>query len=57
MPKMFRGVQRHAWKIAVAEVPFDLKPFKDVEGAYGPGGPRMQERSSIAFRVSPPGTC
>src|SRR5437879_11724514 len=54
MPKMFRVYSGSDGKSHVAEVPFDMKPFKDVEGAYGQGTP-MQGASSIAFRVSPPG--
>jgi len=54
MPKMFRVYSGTDGKSHVAEVPFDMKPFKDVEGAYGQGTP-IQGASSIAFRVSPPG--
>ena len=54
MPKMFRVYSGTDGKSHVAEVPFDLKPFKDVEGAYGEGT-AMQNASSIAFRFSPPG--
>ena len=54
MPKMFRVYSGTDGKSHVAEVPFDMKPFKDVEGAYGQGT-ATQGASSIAFRVSPPG--
>ncbi|PYM93039.1 MAG: hypothetical protein DME04_13400 [Candidatus Rokuibacteriota bacterium] len=54
MPKMFRVYSGTDGKSRVAEVPFDMKPFKDVEGAYGEGT-AMQNASGIAFRVSPPG--
>src|SRR5919201_1738636 len=35
-------------------LPLDMKPFKDVEGAYGETS-AMQAASGIAFRVAPPG--
>ena len=54
MPKMFRVYSGSDGKSDVAEVPLDLKPFKDSEGAYGEGTP-MQNAKGIAFRVSPPG--
>jgi quercetin dioxygenase-like cupin family protein len=38
----------------VAEVPLDLKPFVDVEGAHGQSTP-MQSASGIVFRVAPAG--
>ena len=38
----------------IAEEPFAMKPFTDVEGAYGEGT-AMQSAAGISFRVSPPG--
>ena len=54
MPKMFRVYSGSDGKSHVAEVPLDMKPFVDKEGAYGEGTP-MQSAAGIAFRVSPPG--
>jgi len=54
MAKMFRVYSGSDGRSHVAEVPFDMKPFKDVEGAYGQGT-AMQNASGVAFRVSPPG--
>ena len=54
MPKMYRVYSGTDGKSHVAEVPFDMKPFTDSEGAYGEGTP-MQTAAGIAFRVSPPG--
>ena len=54
MPKLFRVYSGADGKSHLAEVPWDMKPFKDVEGSYGEGTP-MQDAAGIAFRVFPPG--
>jgi quercetin dioxygenase-like cupin family protein len=54
MPKMWRVYSGSDGQSHIAEVPLDMKPFKDSEGAYGQGT-EAQNAKSIAFRVSPPG--
>ena len=54
MPKVFRVYSGSDGKSHIAEVPLQMKPFSDVEGAHGEGTP-MQSASGIAFRVAPPG--
>jgi quercetin dioxygenase-like cupin family protein len=54
MPKLFRVYSGTDGKSHLAEVPWDMKPFKDVEGSYGEGTP-MQNAAGIAFRVFQPG--
>jgi hypothetical protein len=53
-PKRWRIYSGADGESHVAELPLDMKPFKDVEGAHGQGT-TMQPASGIAFRVSPPG--
>ena len=54
MPKIWRVYSGADGKSHVAEVPFDMRPFSDVEGAHGQGTP-MQAAGSISFRVAAPG--
>jgi len=54
MPKMWRVYSGADGKSHLAEVPLDMKPFSDTEGAHGEGTPAQTARS-ISFRVSPPG--
>ena len=54
MPKIVRVYSGTDGKSHIAELPFDMKPFKDLEGAHGQGT-AMQGASGIAFRESPPG--
>jgi quercetin dioxygenase-like cupin family protein len=41
-------------KSHLAEIPLELKPFVDLEGARGEATP-MQRATGITFRVAPPG--
>ena len=54
MPKMFRVYSGSDGKSHVAEVPLDLKPFTDSEGAHGETTPLLAAKG-IAFRVAPVG--
>jgi quercetin dioxygenase-like cupin family protein len=54
MPKMWRVYSGADGESHVAEEPLALKPFTDLEGAYGEGT-TLQPASGIAFRVAPPG--
>ena len=54
MAKMWRVYSGADGESHIAELPLDLKPFHDVEGAHGQGTP-LQAASGIAFRVAPPG--
>src|SRR5262245_3098500 len=54
MPKMWRVYSGTDGKSHLAEVPLDMKPFSDVEGAHGEGT-AAQTAHSISFRVSRPG--
>jgi hypothetical protein len=54
MPKIWRVYSGADGKSHVAEVPFDMRPFADVEGAHGQGTP-MQPAGGISFRVAAPG--
>jgi hypothetical protein len=54
MPKIWRVYSGQDGRSHLAEVPMDMKPFVDVEGAHGEGMP-MQAATGITFRVSPPG--
>ena len=53
-PKIWRVYSGADGKSHLAEVPLDMKPFSDTEGAHGEGTPAQTARS-ISFRVSPPG--
>jgi hypothetical protein len=54
MAKMWRVYSGADGQSHLAELPLALKPFRDVEGAYGEGT-ALQTASGIAFRVAPPG--
>ena len=54
MAKMFRVYSGSDGKSHLEEVPWDMKPFKDVEGSLGEGTP-MQPASGVTFRVFQPG--
>ena len=54
MAKFWRVYTGPDGKSHVAEMPLDMKPFKDVEGAYGKAAP-TQAATGITFRMSPPG--
>jgi mannose-6-phosphate isomerase-like protein (cupin superfamily) len=54
MPKMWRVYSGSDGKSHVAEVPLEMKPFTDTEGAHGEGT-AMQSAKGIAFRVAQPG--
>ena len=54
MPKIYRVYSGSDGKSHVAELPLEMKPFKDVEGAYGEAAP-TQAATGIPFRTSPPG--
>ena len=54
MAKMWRVYTGADGESHIAELAPAMKPFRDVEGAYGEGSP-MQPASGIAFRVAPPG--
>lgn len=54
MPKIWRVFSGTDGRSHIAEVPLDLKPFVDVEGAHGQGT-ATHAATGIAFRVSPPG--
>ena len=53
-PKIWRVYSGADGESHVAELPLDLKPFVDVEGAHGQTSPR-QAATGIVFRVAPPG--
>ena len=54
MPTIWRVYSGKDGQSHLEQVPLDMKPFKDHEGAYGEGS-AMQAASGIAFRVAPPG--
>jgi hypothetical protein len=54
MPRVWRVYSGTDGESHVAELPLEMKPFSDVEGAHGEGTP-MQAVTGIAFRVAPPG--
>jgi len=54
MPKIWRVYSGPDGKSHVEETPLAMKPFVDVEGAYGEAAP-TQAATGITFRVSPPG--
>jgi hypothetical protein len=53
-PKILRVYSGADGQSHLEELPLEMKPFKDVEGAHG-HGTAMQAASGIAFRVAPPG--
>jgi hypothetical protein len=54
MAKIWRVYSGTDGRSHVAEMPLDMKPFVDTEGAHGKGT-AMQSAAGIAFRVAPPG--
>jgi len=54
MAKVWRVYSGSDGESHVVEMPLEMKPFVDKEGAHGQGTP-MQSVTGIAFRVSPPG--
>ena len=54
MPRMWRVFSGSDGRSHIAEMPFDLKPFTDTEGAHGESTP-MLRAAGIQFRVAPPG--
>jgi quercetin dioxygenase-like cupin family protein len=54
MPKIWRVYSGADGKSHIAELPLEMKPFKDTEGAYGEAAP-TQAATGITFRMSPPG--
>jgi quercetin dioxygenase-like cupin family protein len=54
MAKFWRVYSGSDGQSHVAEMPMEMKPFVDKEGAHGQATP-MQSVAGIAFRVSPPG--
>jgi len=54
MAKIWRVYSGADGRSHVAEMPLDMKPFVDTEGAHGEGT-AMQSAAGSAFRVAPPG--
>jgi hypothetical protein len=54
MPKIWRVYSGPDGQSHLAEMPWAMKPFVDIEGAHGEGTP-MQPATAIGFRVAPPG--
>ena len=54
MAKLWRVYSGPDGRSHIAEMPFEMKPFVDTEGAHGEGT-TMQAASGIAFRTAPPG--
>jgi quercetin dioxygenase-like cupin family protein len=54
MPKIYRVYSGADGRSHVAELPLEMKPFKDTEGADGEAAP-TQAATGISFRMSPPG--
>lgn len=54
MPKMVRVYSGSDGKSHIEELPLDLKPFTDSEGAHGEGTP-MHAATGVAFRQFAPG--
>jgi mannose-6-phosphate isomerase-like protein (cupin superfamily) len=54
MPTIWRVYSGADGRSHIAEVPLEMKPFVDVEGARG-DGTAMQGATGIAFRAAPPG--
>jgi quercetin dioxygenase-like cupin family protein len=54
MPKIWRVYSGADGQSHLTEVPLDMQPFVDSEGAYG-HGTAMQPAGGIAFRVAPAG--
>ena len=54
MGKIWRVYSHPSGQSRIAEMPLDMKPFVDTEGAHGQGS-AMQLATGIAFRIAPPG--
>jgi quercetin dioxygenase-like cupin family protein len=54
MPKIWRVYSGSDGRSHIAEVPLEMKPFVDSEGAHGEAAP-TQSVTGLTFRVSPPG--
>ena len=54
MAKRWRVYSDPSGQSKIAEMPLEMKPFVDAEGAHGQGT-ALQKATGIAFRVSPPG--
>src|SRR5262249_8082959 len=54
MAKRWRVYSDASGQSKIAEMPLEMKPFVDTEGAHGQGT-ALQKATGIAFRVSPPG--
>jgi hypothetical protein len=54
MPKIWRVYSGNDGKSHIEEVELAMKPFVDVEGAYGEAGP-TQPTTGITFRLFPAG--
>ena len=54
MPKIWRVYSGDDGQSHIEEVRLAMKPFVDVEGAYGEASP-TQSATGITFRLSPPG--
>jgi len=54
VPKIWRIYSGSDGRSHVAELPLDMRPFVDTEGAHGEAT-TMQPTAGIIFRVSPPG--
>lgn len=54
VPTIWRVYSGPDGKSHLEELPLAMKPFVDVEGAYGEAAP-TEVASGITFRVSPPG--
>jgi hypothetical protein len=54
MPKIWRLYSGSDGESHIAELPLELKPFRDVEGASGESSV-MRAAAGFAFRVAPPG--
>jgi len=54
MPKIWRVFSDSSGQSRIVEMPLEMRPFLDTEGAHGEGT-AMLPASGIVFRVSPPG--
>jgi quercetin dioxygenase-like cupin family protein len=54
MPKIWRVYSGADGRSRIAEMPLEMKPFVDTEGAHGESAP-TQSATGITFRVAPPG--
>jgi hypothetical protein len=54
MPKIWRVYSGPDGQSHLVQVPLEMKPFADIEGAHGEAT-AMQPATGITFRVAPPG--